>query len=107
GRLMAEHREISRAGGGKGDTERAAAFANAAGFTTEFVGYERTEALTQIGALQELEPGLFLAKLRESPFYAAGGGQVTDDGFIENEATGARATLREAYRFGDDQALVF
>jgi alanyl-tRNA synthetase len=106
-RLMAGHREISRAGGGKGDTERAAEFATAAGFVSEFVGYERTEVLTQIGALQELEDGLFLAKLRESPFYAAGGGQVTDAGLIENEQTGARATLREAYRFGDDQVLVF
>src|SRR4051794_23894946 len=106
-RLMGEHREISRAGGGKGDTERAAEFAAGAGFASEFVGFERTEVLTQVGALQELEDGLFLAKLRESPFYAAGGGQVTDAGVIENEQTGATATLREAYRFGDDQALVF
>jgi alanyl-tRNA synthetase len=106
-RLMAEHREISRAGGGKGDTERAADFAAGAGFVTEFVGFERTEVLTQIGALQELEDGLFLAKLRESPFYAAGGGQVTDAGVLENEENGATATLKEAYRFGDDQALVF
>ena len=105
-RLMAEHRDISRAGG-KGEGERAAEFAAAAGFTTEFVGYERTEALTQIGALQRLDENLFLAKLRESPFYPAGGGQVSDAGFVENEETGARATLREAYRFGDDQALVF
>jgi alanyl-tRNA synthetase len=106
-RLMGEHREISRGGGGKGDTERAADFAAGAGFTTDFVGFERTEVLTQIGALQQLDDGLFLAKLRESPFYAAGGGQVTDAGLIENEENGATATLKEAYRFGDDQALVF
>jgi alanyl-tRNA synthetase len=107
GRLMAGHREISRAGGGKGDAGRAAGFASAAGFTTEFVGFERTEALTQIGALRELGDGLFLAKLRESPFYAEGGGQVTDAGFLEHEGSGARAELRAAYRFGDDQALLF
>jgi alanyl-tRNA synthetase len=106
-RLMGQHREISRAGGGKGDTERAADFAAGAGFASEFVGYERTEALTQIGALQELGDGLFLAKLRESPFYAEGGGQVTDAGFVEHEETGARADLKAAYRFGDDQALLF
>ena len=53
--------------------------------------------LTQIGALEELEDGLFLAKLRESPFYPAGGGQVTDAGWLEKD-DGARAELREAYR---------
>ena len=73
----------------------------------EFVGYEKTEVLTQIGALEELGDGLFLAKLRESPFYPDGGGQVTDAGGIEHEETGARAELREAYRFDDDQALLF
>ena len=62
--------------------------------------------LTQIGALEELGDGLFLAKLRESPFYPDGGGQVTDAGFVENEGTGARAELREAYRFDDGQALL-
>ncbi|MGH3006606.1 MAG: alanine--tRNA ligase, partial [Gaiellaceae bacterium] len=79
-RLMAEHREISRAGAGRG-AARAAEFAREAGFPTEFVGYEKIEALTQIGALEPLEEGLFLCKLRESPFYAEGGGQVTDHGF--------------------------
>jgi len=105
-RLMEEHREISRAGAGRG-VARASEFARAAGFRTEFVGYEKTEALTQIGALEALEGTLFLCKLRESPFYAEGGGQVTDQGFIEHEGTGARAELREAYRFEDDQVLVF
>jgi alanyl-tRNA synthetase len=105
-RLMAEHREISRAGAGRG-AARAAGFAREAGFRTEFVGYEKIEALTQIGALEPLEDGLFLCKLRESPFYPEGGGQVTDQGFIEHGESGARAVLREAYRFEDDQALVF
>ena len=105
-RLMEEHREISRAGVAGGNAQRAAEFSNAAGFRTDFVGYEKTEALTQIGALEELEDGLFLAKLRESPFYAAGGGQVTDTGWLEKD-DGSRATLREAYRFDNDQVLLF
>ena len=105
-RLMEEHREISRAGAGRG-VERAAAFAAGAGFESEFVGYEKIEALTQIGALEHLEDGLFLCKLRESPFYAEGGGQVTDQGFLEHVESGARAVLREAYHFGEDQVLVF
>ncbi len=104
---MAGHREISRAGGGKGDTQRAAEFARAAGFTTQFVGYEKTDVLTQLGAFEELGDGLFLAKLRESPFYPDGGGQVSDLGLIEHEETGAKAELREAFRFDGDQALIF
>jgi alanyl-tRNA synthetase len=105
-RLMEEHREISRAGVAGGNAQRAAEFSNGAGFRTDFVGYEKTEALTQIGVLEELEEDLFLVKLRESPFYAAGGGQVTDTGWIEKD-DGSRATLREAYRFEQDQVLLF
>ena len=104
-RLMAEQRERSRAGAGRAEVE-AARFAADAGFEAEFVGYEKTEVLTQVGALEEVEPGLLLAKLRESPFYAAGGGQVTDAGFVERDGGGPRATLREAYRIGDDQVLL-
>ena len=69
------------------------------------MGYEKLDVLTQIGALEQLEEGLFLAKLRESPFYPEGGGQVTDQGWIEKD--GARAELVSAYRFGDDQVLLF
>jgi alanyl-tRNA synthetase len=102
---MEEHREISRAGGEKTDVQRAADFARDAGFTTDFVGWEKTEALTQIGALDQVEDGTFLAKLRESPFYPEGGGQVSDQGWIEKD--GVRAELVAAFRFGDDQALLF
>ena len=104
-KLMADQRERSRAGTGRAEVE-AARFARDAGFESEFVGYEKTEVLTQIGALEELEPGLVLAKLRESPFYPAGGGQVTDAGFVERDGGGARAEVREAYRIGDDQVLL-
>src|SRR6187549_334503 len=75
-----------------------------AGFETDFVGWEKTEVLTQIGALEELGDGTFLAKLRESPFYPEGGGQVGDQGWIE--ADGRRAELVAGFRFGEDQALL-
>jgi alanyl-tRNA synthetase len=103
--LMEEHREISRAGGEKSELQRAGDFAREAGFETEFLGWEKTEVLTQIGALEELGDGIFLAKLRESPFYPDGGGQVSDQGWIE--ADGKRADLIGAFRFGEDQALLF
>jgi alanyl-tRNA synthetase len=102
--LMAEHREISRAGAGRG-VERAADLARKAGFETEFVGYEKTEVLTQLGAVEPLEDGLFLGKLRESPFYPEGGGQVSDEGWIEKD--GVRAELVSAFRLGEDQVLLF
>jgi alanyl-tRNA synthetase len=105
--LMEEHREVSRAGGEKSDLQRAAEFAAAAGFKTEFVGYEKIDVLTELAAVEPLEDGLFMAKLRESPFYAESGGQVTDEGELVHEHTGAVATLRAAYRIGDDQVLVF
>jgi alanyl-tRNA synthetase len=100
-RLMDEHREISRGATG------ARATGPLPGPATEFVGYEQTEVLTAITALSDLGDGLFEAKLERSPFYPAGGGQVTDAGWIEHDETGARAELREAHRFGDDQTLVF
>ena len=96
---MERHREVSRAAAGSTELQRAADFARSAGFTTEFVGYAKTDVLTQIGALEALEDGLFLAKLRESPFYPAGGGQVTDAGTIElDDGSGTTAELVEAYR---------
>jgi alanyl-tRNA synthetase len=104
GRLMEEHREISRGDADRG-VERAADFSRGAGFRTEFVGYEKLDVLTQIGALEELGEGVFLAKLRESPYYPEGGGQVSDQGWIEKD--GARAELLSAFRFGEDQALLF
>ena len=105
---MQRHREISRGTGEKGLGQRAADFAASAGFATDFVGYAKTDVLTQLGALEEVGDGTFLAKLRESPFYPAGGGQVTDQGWIErDDDSGTKAELVDAYRFDSDQALVF
>ncbi len=99
-RRLAEHREISRGGGVRvtGALE---------GPPADFVGDQQTEVLTAIVALNDLGDGQFEAKLERSPFYPAGGGQVSDSGWIEHDETGARAELREAIRLGDDQVLVF
>jgi alanyl-tRNA synthetase len=104
---MERHREVSRAAGSS-ELQRAGDFARSADFTTEFVGYTKTDVLTQIGVLESLEDGRFLAKLRESPFYPAGGGQVTDVGTIElDDESGTVAELVEAYRLEHDQVLLF
>ena len=103
---MGEQRERSRAGA-KGEDARAAEFAADAGFTRNSSGSRRRTCSRRSVRSRSSRDGFFLAKLRESPFYAAGGGQVTDQGYLEHEGTGARADLVEAHRFGEDQALVF
>ena len=61
--------------------------------TTEFVGYEQSEVDTKIVGLivdghgvDKAEQGNQVAVILEkTPFYAEGGGQVADEGFIETE----------------------
>jgi alanyl-tRNA synthetase len=100
-RLMEEHREISRRASGLQVDVRFAGSPR-----TEFVGYERTEVPTAIVAYADLGDGLFQAKLERSPFYPAGGGQVSDNGVIRKD-DGTTAELVEAIRLEDDQELVF
>jgi alanyl-tRNA synthetase len=126
--LMEEQRARGRAsarGGGSGAGQlRAAAssFAGESGFQTRFTGYETGEQTTTLGAVQVIsqngpsqaagEDGSgasaqvhYLVKLAESPFYAAGGGQVADVGTIECEQGDCRARVQDVLRLGDDQAL--
>ena len=107
--LMEEQRTRARAGAGRGDAgsgerERVREFASSAGFETEFTGFETAEQATTVGAV-EGDDGRVMAKLVESPFYAAGGGQVSDAGTIECQAGGCRARVAAVHRLGDDQAL--
>jgi alanyl-tRNA synthetase len=99
--LMEEQRVRSRAAGATAEFQ-------VEGPKTDFVGYEKTDVLTAIAALHDRGDGTFETKLHESPFYAAGGGQVSDQGVLVHEESGAEATLLEAIRLeGDDQVLVF
>jgi alanyl-tRNA synthetase len=100
-RLMSQHREVSRQGGTARYEPR---FPGAP--RTDFVGFEQVDVRTAITAYADLGDGLFQVKLAESPFYPAGGGQVTDAGWIEKE-DGSRADLVEALRLENDQELVF
>ncbi len=99
---MARHREISRS-----STERGLGLVGVPpSKPSNFVGYERTDALTALLWVNELDEGEFEATLEDSPFYPEGGGQVSDVGFIENTA-GVRAELVKAVRIGDHQVLRF
>ena len=102
--LMDEARKVARAGIRRpgGDHDRVTAFARKTGFETRFVGYEATEWETVIRALDS-EDGRLLAKLEESPFYAEGGGQVSDTGIVETDS--GRGKVIDVFRLGDDQAV--
>src|SRR5437868_3051254 len=100
-KLFEEHRKISRRTSGVQVDVR---FPGAP--RTEFVGYERTEVPTAIVAYADLGDGLFQAKLERSPFYPAGGGQVSDLGTIAKD-DGTVADLVELIRLDGDQELVF
>jgi alanyl-tRNA synthetase len=107
--LMEDQRARARAGSGRGQSgvrlkERARALAGEAGFATEFVGYETTDAETTIGAVIG-EEGYVLLKLVDSPFYATGGGQVADSGYIECADGECRARVDDVLRLGDDQVV--
>jgi len=111
-RPMDEQRARARAGsrGGAGDVDalraRAQQLAGSAQATV-FTGYEETERATAVAAL-DAEDGRMLVKLAESPFYAAGGGQVSDSGYVECEHGDCRARVEQVLRLagGEDQVLV-
>jgi alanyl-tRNA synthetase len=109
-RLMDAQRARARAaaGGmrasGEDPRERARELASRAGFQTRFTGYETETQRTAVGALAQ-ENGHYIVKLAESPFYPAGGGQVSDIGTIECEHGDCRARVEDVFRLGDDQAL--
>jgi alanyl-tRNA synthetase len=107
--LMDEQRTRAREGAGRDRgrdviRERALALAGEAGFATDFVGYETTDRETTVGAITR-EDGSLLVKLVESPFYATGGGQVADSGYVECADGGCRARVQDVFRVGDDQVV--
>ncbi len=107
--LMEEQRTRARASSGRDSAreafrERAAAFAGGAGFHTDFVGYETTDSETTVGATAT-DDGTVLVKLVESPFYATGGGQVADSGYVECADGDCRAAVVDVLRLGEDQVV--
>jgi alanyl-tRNA synthetase len=107
--LMEEQRERARA------AQKAGAFAAGPGVLEDFqrrsaelpvvfVGYERLEVFTVIRSCAPLPDGRLAVKLAESPFYAEGGGQVADTGWIHTES--GKLEVDEVLRFENDQVVV-
>ncbi len=108
---MEEQRQRARRGRGSGSggydlREVAREFAGSAEFTSEFTGYATIEQETSVGAVGgDGADGRTLVKLLESPFYATGGGQVADTGYLEREDGDRVARVEDVVRLGDDQVI--
>ncbi|MEQ8833083.1 MAG: alanine--tRNA ligase [Miltoncostaeaceae bacterium] len=107
GRLMDDQRERSRAGGmgaraGDALAERIQAVAKES-VPSEFVGWEHLQVDTDVLAVEPLDGDEVLVKLERSPFYAEGGGQVSDTGTIAGHD--GQGTVLGVHRVGDDQVL--
>src|SRR5687767_7645678 len=70
-------------GGEDGDSRRAGTARNAGAVV--FVGYERTETDTSVIDYAKLADGRVAVMLKETPFYAESGGQISDTGTITGE----------------------
>jgi alanyl-tRNA synthetase len=75
------------------------------GEPTTFTGYEHLEEHTTVTGIGE-QDGRTIVKLAESPFYAEGGGQISDAGTIACEDGDCLVRVADVVRSGDDQALV-
>ena len=92
--LMEGHREVSR-GGGEDTTQQVAAQLVGAGKrATEFVGYSKTDVLTAVIDTAPAGGTRQFVKLEQSPFYAAGGGQVSDQGYLAVDGEQERLEIR-------------
>ena len=104
---MERHRDVSRAAV-EGDVQRAAEFTRGAGFETEFVGYAKTDVLTQIARSSGSTTGTSSRSSANRRSTRRAAARCSDHGWIErDDESGTRAELVEAHRFGDDQALLF
>jgi len=107
--LMDDQRRRARASGGRGVggaelRDHAVALSGHSGFETDFQGYQTTALETTVGAVEQ-DGERVLVKLLESPFYATGGGQVADSGYIECEDGDCLARVDDVLRLGTDQVL--
>jgi alanyl-tRNA synthetase len=100
-RLMGEQRERSRQTAGRAATTSYAL----EGDPTTFTGYEHLEEHTTVVGLEQRD-GHTVVKLAESPFYAEGGGQISDAGTIACEDGDCLVKVTDVVRSGDDQAIV-
>jgi alanyl-tRNA synthetase len=115
--LMEQQRARGRIGSGRsgpGVSASALDIGALEGSPTRFTGYETEVQQTTVLAVRPAEeaangapgagsPTRLLVKLAESPFYAAGGGQISDIGTIECEHGDCRARVEDVLFLGEDR----
>ena len=104
--LMEQHREVSRGGGESSAQQTAALLVGPGRQQSEFVGYAKTSVLTAVVESGPVGGSRQFLKLEQSPFYAAGGGQVSDTGYLQVDGEEERLEVADVLKFGDDQVLV-
>src|SRR5919112_1187835 len=82
----AMRRQRERAREALADHERLVAAFGDREIKSRFVGYEWEQVETNVLAVQEASGGELNVVLAENPFYATGGGQVADEGWISSES---------------------
>jgi alanyl-tRNA synthetase len=103
---MQRHRVVSRGGGESSAQQVAAQLVEPGRTPTAFVGYAKTRVLTAVVEAAPLAGTRQLVKLEQSPFYAASGGQVSDQGTLTVEGEADALEVVDVLKFGDDQVLV-
>ncbi len=103
--LMDEQRARSSAGAKDGKVDTVAEVVGQLGGATTFTGYDHLSEETTVQGVTERDGRTFV-KLSQSPFYAAGGGQVSDGGTITCADGDCEVRVVDAVRSGDDQAVV-
>jgi alanyl-tRNA synthetase len=117
--LMQEQRARGRGGAGRVGAVATSGIDTTGSFDdgvpTRFTGYETEVQPTTVVAIRTLEQtdegnggggssaARLLVKLAESPFYAAGGGQISDVGTIECEHGDCRARVEDVLTVGEDR----
>ena len=104
--LMEQHREVSRGGGESSVRQTAALLVGPGRQSSQFVGYAKTNVLTAVVESGPVDGSRQFVKLEQSPFYAAGGGQVSDSGYVKVDGEDPRLEVADVLKFGDDQVLV-
>jgi len=103
--LMDAQRARSSKGARSGKVDTVSEVVRELGEAATFTGYEHLAEETTVAGVAQRDGRTFV-KLAESPFYAAGGGQISDVGTIACADGDCEARVVDAVRSGDDQAVV-